>query len=808
MSGAAHGHLEELQQSYRRSLPLKAQQVRELWDKLKFLNWSEDGVTLLQSLSHRLAGSGGAYGFPLISDRAQALDQLLQALDHQHVGDTQRARVEELVEDLCRTLLAAREVERPAAHPLGPSRSELPVLVVDDDPDLRALLNVHLAAAGYRVVSADAPSSALQCLDHEDVAAVVLDWHFPPPAVSGADAVELIRGKAGPDVPIILLSARTDLTARLQGLRSGCSGYLCKPVDVELLLSELASFAENGREPDRVLLIDDDPEILRYFQLVLSEAGMDVQSLRSPLQALQKIQRFKPTAILLDRHMPGCSGEELIRLLADVPECETVPLLLISGELDQGVIEQALHLGVTACLPKTIEHTQLVQEVRGALALGRRRAARMSGLLRARNHHGAMDRQHLMEHIDRLLGRQDETSEQAALIYLGLDQLDLVRAQHGAPAWWAMHEQLEQLIDEWLEPEAVWSPISDTVIAILCQDRPGGHAEQLADLLRRKIEQLPFRYRRHILHTSASVAIVPANGYRNGYDWLRDAEKGQRESQRQGGNRVVRLVADADVTGLRLGDSLDTAQLALTLRAYVDVDGGAPNTFSAEVQCLSPDGEWLSPAVFRPAMQQRGLLAAVDQWALTAAVRLLKREQDQPDLARVVVTPLQRNPDLTPLVAHLADLLGRAPLPRHRRLYLEVSEDWLRLHRRSVELHAGRLEELGCALSLMGYGSSEPTIDAELLQPFSQLRLSRNLIEQVGKEPAAQERAKRLISLALAHECEVLAGDIDDARTMSLLWQAGARLFRGGFVSGSEVQRQYLADQLEADNQVALERRR
>lgn len=798
MSQTAHGHLEQLQQTYQRSLPLKANQIRELWDKLCFLNWSADGIALLQSLTHRLAGSGGAYGFPLVSDRAQALDQLLQSLERDHLDESQRARVEELVEDLCRTLLAARVSERQIGHPLGPHRSEQHVLLVDDDPDLRALLGVHLEAAGYRVSSAESPEQAVPALGAESIAAVLLDWHFPAPASNGADAVQMLRAAAGPDVPLILLSARTDLTARLQALRAGCAGYLSKPVDIELLLSELASLAEGQREPERVLLIDDDPEILRYFELVLSEAGMEVQCLQTPLLALQKIQRFKPTAIVLDRLMPGCSGEELIRLLADVPECETVPLLLVSAEIDQQIIEHALHLGVTACLPKSIEHTQLIQEVRGALALGRRRAARLRGLRRARDHHGAMERQQFLEQMEHLLSHEDEAGDHAVLIYLGLDQMDLVRAQHGAPAWWALHQQLEQLIDEWLDSSTVWTNLSDAVVAVICQDRPGGKAEQMAEQLRRKIEQLPFRYRRHQLHTTASVAIVPALGYRSAHYWLRDAERGHRETQRQGGNRITRLVPETDVAGLRLGDSLDTRQLALSLRPFVDVDGGAPDTFSAEVQCLSPDGEWLSPAVFRPAMQQRGLLAAVDLWSISAAVNLLLREQEQPDLARVVVTPLQRNPDLAPMLAHLSDILRR-PLPPHRRLFLEVSEDWLRLHRRSVELHATRLAEMGCALSLMGYGSSEPAIEAELLSLFKQIRLSRTLIDQIGDDPAVQEQAKLLIRRALDQGCEVLAGNIDHARAMSLLWQVGARLFRGRFVGGSEVQRQFLASQLEAE---------
>lgn len=111
------------------------------------------------------------------------------------------------------------------------------ILVVDDDPRLAASVRRALAYEGYRVeTAADGPSALAATRDRlPDL--VVLDVMLP-----GMDGLEVCRRlRAGSDVPILMLTARDAIDARVDGLDSGADDYLVKPFAYEELLARVRS---------------------------------------------------------------------------------------------------------------------------------------------------------------------------------------------------------------------------------------------------------------------------------------------------------------------------------------------------------------------------------------------------------------------------------------------------------------------------------------------------------------------------------------------------------------------------------------
>jgi DNA-binding response OmpR family regulator len=99
------------------------------------------------------------------------------------------------------------------------------ILVVDDSPTERAIIESRLEQAGYRVFSAESGSTALRTLYAVRPDLVVLDVLMPE--FDGWKTLELIRQAS--DVPVIMLTAETGDIERVRGLRSGADDYLCKP---------------------------------------------------------------------------------------------------------------------------------------------------------------------------------------------------------------------------------------------------------------------------------------------------------------------------------------------------------------------------------------------------------------------------------------------------------------------------------------------------------------------------------------------------------------------------------------------------
>jgi two-component system phosphate regulon response regulator PhoB len=102
------------------------------------------------------------------------------------------------------------------------------ILVVDDEPDITALVAYHLAKAGHRVSTASNGPDALKAAREERPDIVILDVMLP--GLSGYDVLEELRRREETrDVGVILLTARREEPDRIRGLSLGADDYLTKP---------------------------------------------------------------------------------------------------------------------------------------------------------------------------------------------------------------------------------------------------------------------------------------------------------------------------------------------------------------------------------------------------------------------------------------------------------------------------------------------------------------------------------------------------------------------------------------------------
>ena len=123
-----------------------------------------------------------------------------------------------------------------------------------------------------------------------------------------------------------------------------------------------------GREPDRILVVDDDPQTLRHVRDTLAEAGYSPLVTGDHGELGQIVRTEKPTLVLLDLMLPGTDGIELMRT---VPELADLPVIFISGYGRDETIARALEAGASDYIVKPFSPTELTARIRAAL---RRRA--------------------------------------------------------------------------------------------------------------------------------------------------------------------------------------------------------------------------------------------------------------------------------------------------------------------------------------------------------------------------------------------------------------------------------------------------
>jgi len=168
------------------------------------------------------------------------------------------------------------------------------ILVIEDNPDLVANLYDYLEPKGYVLDAAYDARSGMQFIQDKVYDAVVLDLTLP-----GLDGLEVCRRirDAGVTVPVLMLTARDTLDAKLDGFAAGTDDYLVKPFALQELEARLRSLVRRARgEQEReVLQVADlvlDPETLR-----VERAGKQISLPPIPLKLLTLLIRQSPRVV-------------------------------------------------------------------------------------------------------------------------------------------------------------------------------------------------------------------------------------------------------------------------------------------------------------------------------------------------------------------------------------------------------------------------------------------------------------------------------------------------------------------------------
>ena len=123
-----------------------------------------------------------------------------------------------------------------------------PVLIVDDDASLRALLRELLQRIGLDVVEAEDGESALRSAARQPPSLVLLDVQLP--RVSGYEVCHELRQRYGEALPIVFVSGtRTEPADRTAGIMLGADDYITKPFDPDELLARVRRLLRRGRSP-------------------------------------------------------------------------------------------------------------------------------------------------------------------------------------------------------------------------------------------------------------------------------------------------------------------------------------------------------------------------------------------------------------------------------------------------------------------------------------------------------------------------------------------------------------------------------
>ena len=396
---------------------------------------TEDIAAMHHSL-HRLAGSAGTFGFSRLGEEARSLEILLKPLtggdDSQPVAaDSEQVRRVVNHEFVSRigslTALLALEQDTPRTDDAPSPRSvdvkadETVVLIVDPDQEKARDLACGLAFHGFLANVFTSLESALAAGIAGVSAMVVRDQLV----LSDNSAFEARADKP----PVICIGSEDSFNERYALAKRGVDGFLCEPLDIPILadyMERLVTERDEGGS-GRVMIVDDDPELLEHYGLVLEEGGMDVRRVHDPAQILSVLSEFRPDIVLMDVQMGSFRGPDLARMLRFDPEWLGLPIIYLSSEEDREFQIDALSKGGDDFLTKPVSDAFLLRAV--AVRCYRARqldklASRdsLTGLLK----HSVVKAEILKEH-----SRCQRLGQQSVVAMLDLDHFKQVNDRYG-----------------------------------------------------------------------------------------------------------------------------------------------------------------------------------------------------------------------------------------------------------------------------------------------------------------------------------------------------------------------------------------
>lgn len=513
--------VKQLRRTFLDKLPGTLSEARRLCDQL--VRAPSDSATLddLYRAFHSIKGTGASFGLMEISAEGAGGEQLLLQLQGLEAGgrgaelagmlpglEARILRLEELLKLARDQDEAAAEAPSFALSATAPQKAGKRVFICDDDELQAETLSAQLSCFGYAVNIFTNPDSMRSALLVAPPDAVVMDIVFPG-GVNGTDVVANLQREMRAPPPVVFVSSRRDFEPRLRAVQAGGEAYFTKPVKAIELVEVLDSLTL-GQEPEpfRVLVVDDEPEVAAYHSFILEQVGMTTRLLHEPSSILDVLAAFKPDLVLMDMYMPTCTGRDLSRLIRQVPEFISLPIVFLSSETNKVKQVSALRVGAEGFLTKPIQPEDLIS----AVAIRAERMRTLRSLMVRDSLTGLFNHTFMSQFLDTALAGAKREGGKLCFAMIDVDHFKSVNDTHGHPAGDQVLVALARLLQQRLRHSDMVGRYGGEEFAVILQDVGVEEARTIIDNLRTDFAKVRFSAgdRDFACSFSAGIAGFPA----------------------------------------------------------------------------------------------------------------------------------------------------------------------------------------------------------------------------------------------------------------------------------------------------------
>lgn len=403
---------------------------------------------------HNLAGAGATFGFEALSDYSKRVEAFLDRIvkEEKPVARPILKEIELMIGEMERLgeidnpgkeMDANMETPENTKHRGIATKKSL--FLFENDEEVVRDLTRQLGYFGYSVqritgidVLTDLLSDAYRQLVMVNTSVLAED----PNAQSFLHNLKFEHGDA---VSFIFISEKDDFDTRLRVVRAGGDAFFLKPYDVGRLIDRIEALtAQDEKVPYHVLIVDDDPEQVAYYALVLQQAGMITSVALDPKRVISVLHEAKPELVLMDMYMPGCNGMELSSVIRQYEAFVSIPIVFLSVETDMDRQLAAIRLGGDDFLTKPIKPEHLAVSILTRAA----RTRNIRYFMERDSLTGLLNHTNLKENLVREVMRAGRLEAPVSFAMIDLDHFKSVNDTYGHLAGDGVLKSLSRLLQE------------------------------------------------------------------------------------------------------------------------------------------------------------------------------------------------------------------------------------------------------------------------------------------------------------------------------------------------------------------------
>jgi len=315
-------------------------------------------------------------------------------------------------------------------------------------------------------------------------------------------------------------------------------------------------------------------------------------------------------------------------------------------------------------------------------------------------------------------------------------------------------------------------------------------AGRLARRILHRLER-PFDLEGHELTVSAAIGIAtwPADG-RDAETLLRNCDTAMVHAKEQGRNTyqffsesMNAVVFKRLVLENKLRKAIERDELELQFQPRVDLRTGRVAAFEALARWRDPDLGMVSPSEFIPLAEETGLIVAIGDWVLEAAIgQIVKWESEGPRGLRLSVNLSGHQLRDNTFAGRVADQIARRGIDP-RQLELEITETTLMAEESHVVEALEELRALGVGISLDDFGTGYSSLSHLRRLPLDTLKIDRSFVRLVDEEPDDASLLGAIVSMARVLRLCVVVEGVETRKQLDLLRELGCDEIQGHLMS-------------------------